>query len=178
LNLSKCCAAEKEADYYQVAQASPVTFGGPHTAVLFNKISLGAERRDLNEKINVHISHFLIILLNFNYTSALVSSVAMIPSDQYHRVYIGAAFVTGILVTVGLNEVYRIRNYKRESLLTKRSDEDDVILIDSVRHGPPAIVDGVEGCIGNTPLLRIKSLSEATGCEILAKAEVCAYYYY
>lgn len=27
------------------------------------------------------------------------------------------------------------------------------------------------GCIGNTPLIRIKSLSEATGCEILAKAE-------
>ncbi|KAK9765000.1 Cysteine synthase 2 [Basidiobolus ranarum] len=33
------------------------------------------------------------------------------------------------------------------------------------------IVDGVEGLIGNTPLMRIKSLSEATGCEILAKAE-------
>ena len=33
------------------------------------------------------------------------------------------------------------------------------------------IVDGVAGCIGNTPLIRIKSLSEATGCDILAKAE-------
>ena len=32
-------------------------------------------------------------------------------------------------------------------------------------------VDGIEGCIGNTPLIRIKSLSEETGCEILAKAE-------
>ncbi len=31
---------------------------------------------------------------------------------------------------------------------------------------------GIEGCIGNTPLIKIKSLSEATGCEILAKAEV------
>jgi cysteine synthase len=34
------------------------------------------------------------------------------------------------------------------------------------------IVDGVEGLIGNTKLLRIRSLSAATGCEILAKAEV------
>ncbi|CAI2179941.1 15288_t:CDS:2 [Funneliformis geosporum] len=33
------------------------------------------------------------------------------------------------------------------------------------------IVDGIEGLIGNTPLMRIKSLSDATGCEILGKAE-------
>ncbi|KKA26222.1 hypothetical protein TD95_000037 [Thielaviopsis punctulata] len=35
----------------------------------------------------------------------------------------------------------------------------------------PGIVDGIEGCIGNTPLMRIKSLSEATGRDILAKLE-------
>ncbi|KAE8212466.1 hypothetical protein CF327_g3893 [Tilletia walkeri] len=34
------------------------------------------------------------------------------------------------------------------------------------------IVKGVEGLIGNTPLMRINSLSDATGCEILGKAEV------
>lgn len=34
------------------------------------------------------------------------------------------------------------------------------------------ICDGVAGLIGNTPMMRIKSLSDATGCEILAKAEV------
>ncbi|CAG8513088.1 4018_t:CDS:2, partial [Dentiscutata erythropus] len=33
------------------------------------------------------------------------------------------------------------------------------------------IADGILGLIGNTPLMRIKSLSEATGCEILAKVE-------
>ncbi|CAD6884874.1 unnamed protein product [Tilletia controversa] len=33
------------------------------------------------------------------------------------------------------------------------------------------IVKGVEGLIGNTPLMRINSLSDATGCEILGKAE-------
>ncbi|KAK9820530.1 hypothetical protein WJX72_011361 [[Myrmecia] bisecta] len=35
----------------------------------------------------------------------------------------------------------------------------------------PAHVGGVVGLIGHTPLIRINSLSEATGCEILAKAE-------
>lgn len=34
------------------------------------------------------------------------------------------------------------------------------------------IKQGIEGTIGNTPLIKIKSLSDATGCEILAKAEV------
>jgi cysteine synthase len=33
------------------------------------------------------------------------------------------------------------------------------------------VKQGVLDCVGNTPLLRIKSLSDATGCEILAKAE-------
>ena len=33
------------------------------------------------------------------------------------------------------------------------------------------IVKGVEGLIGETPLMRIESLSELTGCEILGKAE-------
>ncbi|CAZ84595.1 unnamed protein product [Tuber melanosporum] len=44
------------------------------------------------------------------------------------------------------------------------------------RKSPPAkatedIRNGLEECIGNTPLIRIKCLSEATGCEILGKAE-------
>lgn len=33
------------------------------------------------------------------------------------------------------------------------------------------IATGIEGLIGDTPLVKLKSLSEATGCEILAKAE-------
>jgi cysteine synthase A len=30
---------------------------------------------------------------------------------------------------------------------------------------------GIESCVGNTPLVRLRKLSELTGCEILAKAE-------
>ena len=35
----------------------------------------------------------------------------------------------------------------------------------------PAIVPGFVGAIGRTPLIRLRHLSEATGCEILGKAE-------
>lgn len=31
---------------------------------------------------------------------------------------------------------------------------------------------GIEACVGNTPLIRIGSLSRETGCEILGKVEV------
>eukprot|EP00850_Spirogloea_muscicola_P008767 SM000047S16906 [mRNA] locus=s47:658701:661877:- [translate_table: standard] len=36
---------------------------------------------------------------------------------------------------------------------------------------PPPVVDGLLGAIGNTPLVRIRSLSDATGCQILGKCE-------
>ena len=36
---------------------------------------------------------------------------------------------------------------------------------------PPQVVDGLAGCIGNTPLIYLRTLSEATGCTILGKAE-------
>ncbi|GFH14234.1 PALP domain-containing protein, partial [Haematococcus lacustris] len=37
---------------------------------------------------------------------------------------------------------------------------------------PEGVCQGVVGAIGNTPLIRIASLSDATGCEILGKAEM------
>ena len=38
-----------------------------------------------------------------------------------------------------------------------------------MRGGLP--VDGLAGCIGGTPMIELKSLSKATGCRILGKAE-------
>src|SRR5947207_2750411 len=40
------------------------------------------------------------------------------------------------------------------------------------------IADGIEGLIGNTPLMRIKSLSDFTGCEILVNILIVNYVYY
>ncbi|PYH97799.1 PALP-domain-containing protein [Aspergillus ellipticus CBS 707.79] len=95
--------------------------------------------------------------------------------DDPSRIYIGTAFVAGALLTLGLKDlVYpelerRIREHQACSQGPSEDPQDEEAL--SARAGPPAIVEGIEGCIGNTPLFRIKSLSDATGCEILGKAE-------
>lgn len=47
--------------------------------------------------------------------------------------------------------------------------QDEFQPIELVRGG--SILSGVEGLIGNTPLVRIQSLSDLTGCDILGKAE-------
>lgn len=38
-------------------------------------------------------------------------------------------------------------------------------------EGKEMIGEGLESCVGHTPLFRIRSLSEETGCEVLGKAE-------
>lgn len=107
-------------------------------------------------------------------------SIAHVAMAEARHVYF-SSFVAGVLVTVALTEIYHRYQLQQqpqtptsttEQSATRSTTPEDEKLLASVRHGPPAIVDGVEGCIGNTPLFRIKSLSEATGCEILAKAEV------
>ena len=90
---------------------------------------------------------------------------------DFHRAYLGSAFVAGVLVTVALTEIYH-RRRPQSNNGTAANLQDDQTLLTSTRNGPPAIVEGMEGCVGNTPLFRIKSLSDETGCEILAKAEV------
>lgn len=95
--------------------------------------------------------------------------------SDHSRIYIGAAFVAGILLTLGLRDLYPELKQRLHRQRIRKDRDQSTAAPDALvaRSGPPTIVDGVEGCIGNTPLLRIKSLSEATGCEILAKAEVC-----
>ncbi|GES58875.1 PALP-domain-containing protein [Aspergillus terreus] len=95
--------------------------------------------------------------------------------NDHSRVYIGTAFLAGVVLTIGFKDLLypeleqRLRAYlARRRSQSNGADSTDVL---TARPGPPMIVDGIEGCIGNTPLFRIKSLSEATGCEILGKAE-------
>ena len=65
----------------------------------------------------------------------------------------------GIVIGTSVTYLINASSRRRQSLFS------DIILTED-------IVDGVEGLIGNTKLVRIHSLSAATGCEILAKAEV------
>lgn len=83
--------------------------------------------------------------------------------NNHFPVYIGTAFVAGVCLAITCRELLSSRHLQKKS-------EGKAL---TARPGPPSIVEGIEGCIGNTPLLRIKSLSDETDCEILAKAEVC-----
>lgn len=105
------------------------------------------------------------------------------------KIYIGLSFTLGILLTLGFKDVYPDleRRYRRGRRRTStwndplgrfRGSSEKVTLQDNEANpalaGKPnvEIPEGIESTIGNTPLFRIKSLSEATGCDILAKAEV------
>ncbi|KLJ10137.1 cysteine synthase A [Blastomyces silverae] len=106
------------------------------------------------------------------------------------RLYIPAAFLAGALLVLGIRDVYPYleRHYQQRRRKGRKNTQNEQHAFEGIEikngdtigdmncglrcnPGPPPIVDGIEGCIGNTPLFRIKSLSEATGCEILAKAE-------
>jgi cysteine synthase A len=105
------------------------------------------------------------------------------------RYYILGAFVLGAVLATALNEQFTSqedtgskaelkRQQKLISRFSKTKDLDTskkslVELESSLENGAGTIKEGIEGCIGDTPLIKIKSLSEYTGCEILAKAEVC-----
>lgn len=47
----------------------------------------------------------------------------------------------------------------------KHKDQENQVNVEE--HVETEIVDGVAGLIGNTPLMKIKSLSDATGCLVL-----------
>ncbi|CAG7922705.1 unnamed protein product [Penicillium olsonii] len=85
---------------------------------------------------------------------------------DHSTAYIGTAFAAGVCIALAYQELSR-------SKCEGKSQEQPQPQAQGLeaRAGPPAIVEGIEGCIGNTPLFRIKSLSDETGCEILGKAE-------
>ncbi|CAI6272478.1 unnamed protein product [Periconia digitata] len=110
---------------------------------------------------------------------------------DHTKLYVAGVFMLGAVLTV----LYRAQNQhaddseedrdgKRSSkqlqqLLATLSNVNDLDALkkrlaevgQTLEKMDGNIREGVEGCIGNTPLIKIKSLSEATGCEILAKAE-------
>ena len=105
--------------------------------------------------------------------------------DSHPRVTITTAFILGVLITLGFKDLYPDleRRFRRRGTRASavaaaglQDDtehiglEDHTERVSTKEHGTQ-IPDGIESCVGNTPLFRIKSLSEATGCEILAKAE-------
>ena len=92
--------------------------------------------------------------------------------NDHPRLYLAGAFVLGVFITVCWNEYSNvpIGSEKRRTNLTTTTKKENKN--EGEQENKSDIREGIEGCIGRTPLIRIKSLSEATGCDILAKAEV------
>jgi cysteine synthase A len=82
------------------------------------------------------------------------------------RYYILAAFLLGIAITTAYNKKRSIEGTNAASQ-EQLSAQQQKWLSQLAK-----INEGIEGCIGDTPLVKIKSLSDFTGCDILAKAEV------
>lgn len=102
---------------------------------------------------------------------------------------VSIVFIAGVILTLRMKESRK--THVLESLDTKMSSHFNDNLMTDLHSGKiilekhkgslnqlitpekslPVIPEGIEGIIGNTPLFKIKSLSEATGCMILAKAE-------
>ena len=102
-------------------------------------------------------------------------------------VYLTIAFAAGVLLTLGFKDFYpdlerRFRRRRRGDAVNSVAGAglergNKVDLQDHTRSGAAGtrvsdIPQGIEACIGNTPLFKINSLSDATGCDILGKAEV------
>jgi len=105
--------------------------------------------------------------------------------STFSRFYVSLSFVAGILVTLGLKDFYPDleRRYQQRFGRPKRVGsvhvDDERIELGREYSEPkrllgfsPEVRDGIEGAIGRTPLIRIRSLSDRTGCDILAKCEV------
>lgn len=106
----------------------------------------------------------------------------------HSRLYPTIAFIAGVLLTLGFKDFYpdlqrRFWRGRKRPPLNDRPPQAGTKLelvdgsADSSGNEPPlnrseGFKEGIEGSVGNTPMIKIKSLSEETGCEILAKAEV------
>ncbi|KAL8757283.1 MAG: hypothetical protein Q9184_004248 [Pyrenodesmia sp. 2 TL-2023] len=105
--------------------------------------------------------------------------------DHRPRLFLTAAFLCGVLLTLGFKDFYpdlerrfRRRRGPVNSVSGAGLHIDDQIDLEDHSKGKTAkvsndveVAEGIEACVGNTTLFRVKSLSEGTGCDILAKAE-------
>lgn len=117
-------------------------------------------------------------------------------TENRNSIYLALAFTAGVLLTLGYKDLYpdlerrfqqRIRSARSPLPFTRPPGSTDHVTLQDNSKDPKSkgqkelspvtaptgyeIKTGIEGAIGNTPLIKIKSLSDATGCEILAKAE-------
>jgi cysteine synthase A len=116
--------------------------------------------------------------------------------DNRNKLTTTGGVIVGVLLTLAFKDFYpdlehTFRNRLRRARTNGHSlpshnnyiqirddtDRDELLKARTPSLGGNALVavqgvpTGIEGLIGNTPLIRLGSLSEVTGCEILVKAE-------
>ena len=105
--------------------------------------------------------------------------------SSHFKTWMTAAFISGILLTLGFKDFYPDLQRRSQwswdfsiapavppqgEITLKDEEEEEKKEVSNSSHF--AVREGIEGAVGNTPLIRIKSLSDATGCDIFGKAEV------
>jgi cysteine synthase A len=87
----------------------------------------------------------------------------MAPSSENKALVIGLLSGSAItLLATGLFTYLTYTGKKAVEEVQEEEEEQEQPLLQQTE-----IVEGVYGLIGNTPLMKIKSLSEATGCLVL-----------
>jgi cysteine synthase A len=93
-------------------------------------------------------------------------------ADSVSLILIGATLGAALVATIALLFQNSSHNQSSSSTISTSTFEHPHSRQSKVsRWQPPQIVGGFAGCVGNTPLIYLRTLSEATGCTILGKAE-------
>ena len=83
---------------------------------------------------------------------------------------LATGFIIGLSLATASSTLYALTNTAKQRK-TSLSHDPHSLSNDNHETISPSIPNGIEGLIGNTKIFRIKSLSDTTGCDILAKAE-------
>ena len=92
----------------------------------------------------------------------------MIETNESYQ-YLCIGLILGIAIATSVSLLFspiQARQTSNDNISHPHSRKTNV-----KKWTPPQICNGLAGTIGNTPLIYLKTLSEATGCTILGKAE-------
>lgn len=93
------------------------------------------------------------------------------PYDAHH---VALAFLAGAAAAYSIHEIYKAVTGVESSRKRYMTRHLSILFTDGENENPvssESVGKGIESTIGNTPLILLKSLSQATGCTILAKCE-------
>lgn len=92
----------------------------------------------------------------------------------YNTRHVATAFFAGLAAAYTIHEIYKAITGVESSRTRYMARHLSILFTDKEAENPSppeSIGKGIESTIGNTPLILLKSLSQATGCTILAKCE-------